>query len=307
MDNKNTSTRVLVVDDIPDNINLLTFELEDDGYIVESALNGQACLNSVAIDPPNIILLDIRMPGISGIETLIELKNNPKTVDIPVIMVSANSEEENVVKALNLGAHDFVSKPIEYNILSARMRSALRLTQIQAQLEELNQELQHLASVDVLTDSFNRRHFFNLSNSEYLRAKRHNRNLSAIMIDIDHFKKINDRYGHAIGDEVLKILTHHCKQMIRDSDIFGRLGGEEFGICCPETNIDGALIIAEKIRTSFFEKELKIDGESLKVSLSIGVAQLGKNDHAFDQLLRRADLALYNAKNNGRNKSCVDN
>lgn len=305
MGKNNASTHVLVVDDIIDNINLLTFELEDDGFVVETALNGQACLDTASLHPPDIILLDIRMPGISGIETLVKLKEQPITVDIPVIMVSANSEGTNVVQALDLGAHDFVSKPIEYKILSARMRSALRLSQAQAELEELNEELQRLASTDPLTNSFNRRHFFTLANSECMRAKRHSRNLTAIMIDIDHFKKINDNHGHAIGDEILKILTTHCKQMLRTSDIFGRLGGEEFAICCPETNLSGALIIAEKIRTSFNSKKIHIDGKDITATLSLGISEIKESDNKFDQILRRADLALYEAKNSGRDKSCL--
>lgn len=306
MEKNNASTHVLVVDDILDNINLLTFELEDDGFIVETALSGQACLDKASLHPPGIILLDIRMPGISGIETLSKLKEQPITADIPVIMVSANNEETNVVQALDLGAHDFVSKPIEYKILSARMRSALRLSQAQTELEELNEELHQLASTDPLTNSFNRRHFFTLSNSEYMRAKRHSRDLTAIMIDIDHFKNINDNHGHAVGDEVLKILTTHCKQMIRTSDIFGRLGGEEFAICCPETNLSGALTIAEKIRTSFNAKKIHIDGKNITATLSLGISEIKESDDKFDQILRRADIALYEAKNSGRNKSCLN-
>ena len=306
MKKNNASTHVLVVDDIIDNIDLLTFELEDDGFIVETALSGQACLDKTSLHPPDIILLDIRMPGISGIETLSTLKEQPTTADIPVIMVSANNEGENVVQALDLGAHDFVSKPIEYKILSARMRSALRLSQAQTELEELNKELHRLASTDSLTNSFNRRYFFILANSEYMRAKRHSRSLTAIMIDIDHFKSINDNHGHAIGDEVLKILTIHCKQMLRTSDIFGRLGGEEFAICCPETNLAGALTIAEKIRTSFNEKKMEIEGKTITATLSLGIADFKESDDKFDRILRRADLALYEAKNGGRDKSCIN-
>lgn len=306
MEKNNTSTHVLVVDDIIDNINLLTFELEDDSFIVETAVSGQDCLDTAFLHPPDIILLDIRMPGISGIETLSKLKEQAITADIPVIMVSANNEETNVVQALDLGAHDFVSKPIEYKILSARMRSALRLSQAQTELEELNEELHRLASTDSLTNSFNRRHFFTLANSEHMRAKRYNRKLAAIMIDIDHFKTINDSYGHATGDEVLRVLTTHCKQMLRTSDVFGRLGGEEFAICCPETSLAGALTIAEKVRTSFNEKKMHIDGKTITATLSLGIAEFKDGDDKFDQTLRRADQALYAAKNGGRNKSCTN-
>lgn len=303
MDSNNLSTKVLVVDDIVDNIHLLTFELEDEGFIISSAQSGLECLEKANQDKPHIILLDIRMPGISGIETLIQLKKDPETTDIPIIMVSANNDEEHIVKALDLGAHDFVSKPVEFQILLARMNSALRLSQALEKLEQLNEELQRLADTDPLTNSFNRRHFFSLSNSEFLRAKRHERSLSAIMIDVDHFKKTNDRYGHAGGDKILKILAQHCRGMLRDSDIFGRIGGEEFAICCPETSFEGALAIAEKLRVSLQEKDIVLDSESVNITISLGVAVLRDSDHTFKQLLNGADIALYKAKNEGRNQT----
>lgn len=138
-----------------------------------------------------------------------------------------------------------------------------------------------------------------------MRAKRHNRELTAIMIDIDHFKSINDNHGHATGDEVLQVLTHY-KQMLRVSGVFGQLGDEEFAIFCPETNLAGAFTIAEKVRTPFNEKKMYINGKTIVATLSLGIAGFKDSDDKFDQTLRRADLALYEAKNGGRNKSCIN-
>lgn len=294
--------RVLVVDDVQDNIALLTFDLEDDGFEVIEAYSGQECLDLARDEyKPDIILLDIHMPGISGIETLKKLKSQASTCDIPVIMVSANNSDANIIEAIDIGAHDFVSKPIEYPVLAARMRSALRLSTALADLERANEELNKLATKDPLTESYNRRYFFTLSQRETTKAERHIRDLSVLMIDIDHFKAINDTYGHASGDLALVKLAENCREMCRESDIFGRIGGEEFAMCCPDTNLEGAHIMAERIRHCISELEIEHGERKIKFTLSIGVTQL-KIGESFDDTLHRADEYLYLAKNNGRNR-----
>jgi len=292
---------VLVVDDIQDNITLLSFELEDDGFQVSAAYNGNECLEIARRTPkPAIILLDIRMPGLSGIETLAQLKQSQTTENIPVIMVSANDPVDMIIQAIDLGAHDFVSKPIDYPVLAARMRSALRLSHAQAQLEQANEELNKLAMSDPLTSCYNRRHFFNLATKEADKFRRHQRPLSLMMIDIDYFKKINDSYGHAAGDSALKVLTECCRQASRSSDILGRIGGEEFAICCPDADITGAHALAERIRANCERLEIQTKTQVFSMTLSIGVTQLTEEE-LFEQALHRADRLLYEAKNNGRN------
>lgn len=297
-------TKVLVVDDVEDNIVLLTFELEDEGFEVIPAYSGQECLERVNEVEPDIILLDIRMPGISGLETLEQLKTDERTRDIPVVMVSANTADNSVVRALDLGAHDFVSKPIEYPVLSARMRSALRLVNARRALVRANEELERLATQDPLTDTYNRRHFFTLSEAEFSKSLRHGRPLSVLMIDVDLFKAINDTYGHAAGDRALRMITECCRQATRESDILGRLGGEEFSLTCPDADLDGAFALAERIRQSCEEKEVSsINNLSFSITLSIGVTTISPDDNAFDQILQRADNLLYQAKAQGRNRS----
>jgi len=297
-------TKVLVVDDVEDNIVLLTFELEDEGFEVVAAHSGSECLTLVHEVEPDIILLDIRMPGISGLETLEQLKSHEATREIPVIIVSANTADNSIVRALDLGAHDFVSKPIEYPVLSARMRSALRLVTARRALMRANEELERLATQDPLTGCYNRRHFLTLSDAEFSKARRHHRPLSVLMIDVDLFKAINDTYGHAAGDLALTLITECCRQASRESDILGRLGGEEFAVTCCDADLDGAMNLAERIRQSCEEKEIPSkDGALFTITLSIGVTMINEADENFFQILQRADNLLYQAKAQGRNRS----
>ncbi len=295
--------RVLVVDDIQDNITLLTFDLEDDGFEVIPAQSGEGCLQRAAADPkPSIILLDINMPGLSGIQTLTELKRDDITADIPVIMVSAADKDSVVIEAIDSGAHDFVSKPIEYPVLAARMRSALRLSQALADLEKANQELNTLATTESLTGAYNRRHFFALAENEIAKMARHDRPLSLLMIDIDHFKQVNDTHGHAAGVLALKEVTLCCRSVCRSYDILGRIGGEEFAICSPYADIDGAMGLAERIQAACRKLQLNFNGKSFTVTLSIGVTELRQYE-GLELALHRADALLYQAKKDGRNRS----
>jgi len=297
--------RALVVDDLQENTTLLTFELEDDGFDVQAVHSGRDCLDTVQTTPlPDIILLDIHMPGLSGLDVLRQLKAEPKTADIPVIMVSANDSDSNIVEAIDLGAHDFVSKPIEYTVLAARVRSALRLSTTLLELEQANLELNKLATVDPLTACYNRRHFFTLAKSEADKAKRHTRPLAAMMIDIDHFKTINDKFGHAAGDYALQQFRHSCMSVCRSSDIIGRLGGEEFALCCPDANAQGVLSLAERIRNNCENLPIQFEQHRFSMTLSIGVTELAHGEN-FDEALHRADKAMYNAKQAGRNQTSM--
>lgn len=299
--------KVLVVDDIKDNIMLLTFELEDDDFEVLSANSGTECLQKVDELHPDIVLLDINMPGMSGIETLKHLKTNEATADVPVIMVSANNANTDIIEAIDLGAHDYVAKPIEYPVLAARMRSALRLASALSELEKANFELNKYATTDSLTGCFNRRQFFQLSDVEISKAKRRDCRLSIIMMDIDHFKQINDQYGHAAGDLALTSLTQACQSACRDSDILGRLGGEEFALCCPDADIEGATVLAERIRSQCEALRVEFDGQVFGMTVSIGVTRVTRRDVTVHEPLQRADAFLYKAKNSGRNCIITDN
>lgn len=297
---------ILVVDDVPDNITLLGFNLEDDGHTVIAASSGAECLELAAQEKPDLILLDIMMPGMSGIETLQVLKHEEsRSRNIPVIMVSANDSEDSIVEALDLGAHDYVGKPCIYPILAARMRSALRLNTAQKKLKASNKALAELASTDSLTGAYNRRHFLTLSNAELARSERFQRPLSIIMLDADLFKQVNDRYGHAMGDLALKHIIDICQQVTRGSDIVGRLGGEEFAVCCPETDIKGAQGLAERLRAAIAAEVIEQAQQQCQLTVSLGVATLTDKSTTIEELLSLADEALYRSKQQGRNRVSI--
>tara|TARA_B100000809_G_scaffold207572_1_gene209933 strand:+ start:332 stop:1234 length:903 start_codon:yes stop_codon:yes gene_type:complete len=294
--------KILIVDDIADSRLILRFDLTDDEHEVIEADNGQACVSMSESERPDLILLDIMMPGISGLTTIQRLKSNPATRMIPVIMVSANNTKELIITALDVGAHDYVSKPVIYPVLAARIRSALRLKQAQDELSVANSALQQLASTDTLTGLFNRRHFISLVTAELSRSKRYQRQLSMIMIDADYFKQLNDNFGHAAGDQALILLAKTCLELCREADIIGRIGGEEFLICCPETDLSGACDLAERIR-SFVEVCHK-DASATNTpqfTVSIGVSQFHIDDN-METLMAKADKQLYRAKECGRNR-----
>ncbi len=295
---------ILIVDDIEDNLQLLRFNLEDDGHTVISATGGEDCLTLARKHRPDLILLDLMMPGMSGTETLAQLKGETTLSDIPVIMISANDNDDAVVRALDIGANEYVTKPFNYRVLAARIRTALRLREAQKQLQELNDKLARLASTDPLTGVFNRRYFLELGSAEFAKARRHQRQMSVIVLDADNFKSINDSYGHAGGDAALKQLTRLCRAVGRQGDLIGRFGGEEFVICCPETDLEGARQLAERLRLQVESSELLFDGQPIRFTVSLGVTAMSGDDTAIDDMLRRADRLLYRAKAGGRNQFC---
>jgi len=169
----------------------------------------------------------------------------------------------------------------------------------------LEQELRELASTDVLTGVHNRRNFLELCETEVLRAQRYKNNLSLIMLDLDFFKNINDTYGHAIGDEAIKSMSFLCLQTLRTTDILGRIGGEEFAILLPETDLESALNIAERIRQTAEEFTFDTETDDIgKFTASFGVTTINSEDRTPDDMLKRADIALYEAKESGRNRVC---
>ena len=294
---------VLVVDDSEDNARLLEYDLNDDGFDVLIALSGDECITTAATRRPDLILLDMRMPGLSGLETLEKLKDFAETADIPVIIISASNSDDNIIKALDLGASDYVNKPVVYPILAARMRTALRVKQATLELEVVNQELRRLATTDPLTRLANRRHFFSLAHAEFAKAQRHKRPLSIIMMDVDEFKQINDTHGHAAGDRALDILADCCREAVRESDLVGRIGGEEFAICCPDADLSGATAIAERIRVTCEKRTIHYGQLQFNFTVSLGVTTRNSEDDSFEDMLNRADQLLYQAKNKGRNRA----
>jgi diguanylate cyclase (GGDEF)-like protein/PAS domain S-box-containing protein len=435
---------VLVVDDAPENIALLSRILKKSGYSILAADNGTQALDIARTMLPDIILLDVIMPVMDGFEACAQLKKDERTREIPVIFISALDNIEDKSKAFLVGGVDYILKPFEYEEVQARVSTHLILRRLRVQLEQANQalatrveeltdsrellaergrrlsafvsalpnlsfvmdeqgryleiitnetnllaarpdelighligdvlppregakildaiersiqtgkvqvieyklpvlsggerwfegrialmekgdpgkskvvlmasditervklyqEVQRLADQDVLTGCFNRRHFMELAAKEIQRSMRYKKQLSFLMMDIDHFKNVNDQYGHQIGDQVLRHLVILCQEQLRNLDILGRYGGEEFVVLMPETTTEGAMLASERLREKIEKMKINTPEGNLSITVSMGLTSLDRGfdeTHTLDALIKSADKALYAAKDAGRN------
>lgn len=289
--------KVLVVDDHKLNVKLLTDILEDENFIVYSTDNGLSVLEMTLKVLPDVILLDIMMPGLDGFEVCKLLKENDEVNDIPIIMVTAKAEGIDVKKALEYGAFDYIKKPIDEIEVIARIQSALRFKQSQDLLKEL-------AMKDRLTDLYNHALLIELFEKELAKQQRSDGDIAFVMIDVDHFKKINDTYGHTSGNIVLKELANILKNSVRRGDIVGRYGGEEFGLVLPEIDKQGTWQMCERIRKKIEGISFNTDGkESIHITVSMGIYHKSSKDYMTgSEIIQKSDEKLYQAKANGRNR-----
>ncbi|KAA0598037.1 diguanylate cyclase (GGDEF)-like protein [Azospirillum lipoferum] len=290
--------KILVVDDIPSNVHVLSRVLKDD-YDIYFATDGEKALDLVQARMPDLVLLDIMMPGMDGFEVCRRIKCDPATHDIPVIFISAKSEVEDETRGLEVGAIDFITKPISPPIVKARVRNHLLLKR-QTDL------LRSLSFLDGLTGIANRRRFDETMVREWRRCARSHLPLSLIILDVDHFKAYNDQYGHQAGDECLRlvaeVLSDHAR---RPSDLVARYGGEEFVCLLPETDGPGATRVAEGFRTAVAGRRIPHAQSPVAphVTISLGVATLIPSPEGTpEQLAEMADQLLYRAKRSGRNR-----
>jgi len=242
------------------------------------------------------------MPEMNGAEFIRRLQDQRENRNIPVIVVTADEERATLHEALEVGATDFIRKPVDPTELIARTRNLLKLRGNQLELAETVQRLHVLATTDMLTETANRRHFMERLDAEMARARRFEENLALAMLDADNFKRVNDAHGHAGGDLVLKALAATCKQMLRSHDIVGRLGGEEFAICMPATAKEKAEIVCNRLRETVGALEIESEGETIRFTVSIGVADYDRETDTLEAFMSRADKALYGAKDGGRNQ-----
>ncbi|MCY7378500.1 MAG: diguanylate cyclase [Gemmatimonadaceae bacterium] len=302
--------RILVVDDHEDNIEVLRVRLESWGYGTDACYNGHDALAYVEKTPPDLILLDVMMPEISGIEVARRIKGNKALPFIPIIMQTALDSTEDKVEGLEAGADDYITKPIDFAELKARLRSMLRIKRLQEALEErekelleVNERLRFMSQTDALTGLDNRRHLNERIDEMFQHAQRLNEPFSLVMCDLDKFKSVNDTYGHQAGDEVLKQLAKILKDEAREIDRVGRYGGEEFMLLLPGTVLDAAVTFAERVRKRIEGHTFTFDGGTLQRTASFGVSGWPHPSiDASDALVRTADDALYVAKETGRNR-----
>lgn len=309
---------IVIVDDIPNNLRLLADILQKRGYKVRPAANGSRALDAIRKEPPSIILLDIMMPDMDGYEVCRRLKDDPSTRDIPVIFLSALDEVFDKVKAFRIGRVDYISKPFQEEEMLARVNTHLiirtqqkalayqneELRKKNALITEQNRKLELLATTDFLTGLANRRHFLDKAQQEISRCQRGSKRFAVILLDIDHFKKVNDTYGHECGDKVLKGVARCLTETLRVHDVVARWGGEEFICLLPETDNSGASHVAEKIRSTVENHRYECDRHNLMITVTLGVSAYNSS-YTIEECIHQADQSLYTGKAQGRNRVVV--
>jgi diguanylate cyclase (GGDEF)-like protein len=289
---------ILIVDDQPTNIEVLNSILGND-YDILFATNGNDAIIVARNQAPDLILLDVVMPGMDGYEECRRPKNDEKPRDIPVIFSTSMDQEEDESKGLNIGAIDYVTKPLRASIVKARIHNHL-------QHKRYRDSLKMLSAIDGLTEIPNRRRFDETLESEWKRARRSQFTLSLLILDIDFFKAYNDHYGHLAGDNCLRMVAHGLASVVRrPADLAARFGGEEFVLLLPETDGEGAMRMATRVQEKI--RLLGIPHEYSRVSkyvtLSIGAATIIPKDIEMpSDLIKAADAMLYEAKYYGRNQ-----
>jgi diguanylate cyclase (GGDEF)-like protein len=291
---------ILVADDSMVVRAVLRRQLEADGHTVIEAVDGEEAITACREYCPDVVLLDVEMPVLDGHATLERLKADPDLKDIPVVFLTGRVDTADVVTGLRLGAHDYLRKPFEANELMARVSAALRTKELQDELRRRNAELDRVSRIDMLTNIYNRRHL-----DEHLRraisgARRHGRTVGVLLVDIDHFKDVNDQYGHLAGDAVLKEVAARLQGAMRTEDALGRWGGEEFIAVLTDTPGESIGVLAERMRQAIASTPFVLaDGTRIRVTVSIGHTA-GTED--AEVLVHRSDDALYVAKEAGRNQ-----
>lgn len=315
----NPQPTVVVAEDDPAARRLLVRQLQKAGYNVAACENGRDAVEQIQRASPCVVIADWMMPEMDGLELCRSVRSLQKLGVmgfVYFILLTAHSEKEQIVAGLEAGADDYLTKPYHVRELLARLHAGQRIVSLQqellarqielhrvnAEMAKLNQRLEELANTDVLTQLANRRHLLEQLESLWATAERHQRPLAVIMFDVDRFKRVNDTYGHAAGDEVLRMVARLARRGLRRGDRVGRIGGEEFCIVCSETDVEGAAVLAERIRSTVEQTPVRTDEQTIRVTISLGVAERSERHECEEHLIADADAALYRAKENGRNQ-----
>ncbi len=299
---------ILVADNSRPSFELIKTTLISDEnmkYEIDAAASSKDALEKASGNNIDLVLVNQKRSGTDGIKMLQDIIK--KKLGVPVIMIVAEGEEKLGVKAMDKGAYDFLTKDeVKTVALGRAIRRVMQRRKLESDIKESLNKLEKLAIKDGLTGLYNQHHFKEVISREYKKAKRYMQSLSCIMLDLDHFKLVNDTHGHQFGDEVLIQAAEILNRLVRDTDFVARYGGEEFFIVLPNTNLKGAHILAERIRSAFADHIFKKEGISEKVTVSVGVsARSDENVVSENELIANADKSLYRAKWRGRNNVCT--
>jgi diguanylate cyclase (GGDEF)-like protein len=298
--------RLLVAEDDPVTREYLITLLKSHGMQIAIAEDGHKAVARAREGQIDLVLLDIMMPGLDGLDCCRLIKSSVQEGFLPVVLLTARADTDSRVTGLRIGADDYVCKPFDERELLARINNLLRLKRMHDQITEAKERLAALAVRDDLTELFNYRYLQTRVTDEFKRAERYREPLSCVMIDVDYFKRINDRHGHDAGDDALREVAERLRKAVREVDVVARYGGEEFLLVLPSTNFSGALSVAERVWRSIGGENFVLGSASERITVSVGVAVYPSRDiKTRDQLLKAADRALYQAKHEGRDRICV--
>ena len=310
---------ILVVTDNDVEQKILQKMLSLEGHNLTLVQDGHQALEVALQNNPQLILANWSLPSIEGLELARMIRKSAQMADTYFIIMTSHDGQDSLVEAFEAGIDDYLVKPLKHDVLNARLKAATRIIELQMQsardredlrqtlteLSILSRQLEHMALEDELTCLPNRRAGLTRFDQEWSRANRNKSSLLCMLLDIDHFKKVNDTYGHDAGDVVLQETARVMKEAIRDTDVICRYGGEEFLVICPEADLDMAMVIGDRIRQAVQNSHIKCGDLEINVTISIGVAlRTGSQDSPKD-LIKESDEALYAAKENGRNKVCI--
>jgi diguanylate cyclase (GGDEF)-like protein len=301
---KNSDRRIMIVDDDSNVVEVVELCLNGEDYQTKKFASAENLLENIDEWKPDLLLLDVNMPKLSGIEALKLIRQRHDYVS--TILISGNNATDEVVAGLDAGADDYITKPFDPDELLARVRTQIRIKDLNDQLMEANEKLKELVDIDDLTGLFNMRSLYARLDYEIARGKRYNRTVCVVMMDMDKFKSVNDGHDHLFGSFVLSEVGKLIKNSIRNVDIAARYGGDEFLIVLTEIDRQGAYIFCERLRARIEAYHFKNGPDQMRLTSSIGFAITNSKEPDIDsrQLVRVADWALYDAKRSGRNRVC---
>ena len=303
----NDSFPILIAEDDPVSRRILEKNLTRAGKEVTSVNDGREALEMLSKNYYPMVITDWMMPEMDGLELCRAIRKQKFPGYVYIVLLTAKTEKDDIIAGLDAGADDYLTKPFNQAELLARMSAGERVLELERSLSKANQEIKKLSITDPLTQCFNRGYLMEHLPQEVKRSKRYGRPLHIVMADIDHFKRINDTYGHQAGDKVLKEYAGCVMGTIReDIDWLGRYGGEEFILVLPETGLDKAWQAVERIRQLVSEMAVPVEGKEIKITASFGISGFeqgsSKEEISTELLIERADKCLYRAKKEGRNR-----